>query len=267
MVYQPLNRMRLVGIEFIDRHLNPAAQALLIQILALCLVCAANFTMSSVGLQIPVLTRFILQALFAVGFAYILNAAPWWYFIHGLFPIFVMVMLQYAIPQTFYFYGLLATSMLFWTTFRSQVPFFPSNSCVHELLKRVIPENQPLRVIDVGSGLGGLMMKLAEYYPNAFFSGIEIAPLPWMISLCRAKLLGSSAQFHYGNYLKLDFSNYDVIYAYLSPVAMSSLWQKARTEMRQGSLLVSYEFEITDIPPQLTLQKDINSPKLYVWRM
>jgi hypothetical protein len=111
------------------------------------------------------------------------------------------------------------------------------------------------------------MMQLSRFLPDSSFSGIEIAPLPWAISVVKNKLSRSRADFLYGDYRKLNFADYDVIYAYLSPVVMSALWQKARAEMRPGSLLISNEFNIIDQPAHITLVADAQSTKLYVWRM
>jgi predicted O-methyltransferase YrrM len=49
----------------------------------------------------------------------------------------------------------------------------------------------------------------------------------------------------------LDFAQFDVVFAYLSPAAMPELWKKAQREMRPGSLLISYEFPIEGVEPNL----------------
>lgn len=258
-------------VEFVSLHLNPAALAFLLQLLALSAVVVLHFTLSSLGVSWPLWGDFVLQACTAVMLSRFCAMAPWWHYIHGLFPLLIGLMLVLALPTSFYLYGLLFTAAVFWTTFSTQVPYFPSSSNVHGLLKEIIPSvshaNRPVQVIDIGSGLGGLMMQLEREVDNAKFSGIEVAPLPWFFSACRAILARSATKFHYGDYRKLNFASYDVIYAYLSPVAMPGLWQKAVKEMRPGSLLASYEFHVHGVPPTLTLAADDHSPKLYVWRM
>lgn len=122
-------------------------------------------------------------------------------------------------------------------------------------------------MIDIGSGLGDLSMYIAQRRPNDTVEGIEIAPLPWLISKVRARMQASNAAFTRGNYESLNFAEYDVVFAYLSPAAMTNLWIKANQEMRKGSLLVSLEFEIPEALPDQIIHTGTSTPKLYVWRM
>ncbi|OYZ69138.1 MAG: SAM-dependent methyltransferase, partial [Methylophilaceae bacterium 17-43-7] len=77
----------------------------------------------------------------------------------------------------------------------------------------------------------------------------------------------SQARFILGNYEKLNFAEYDIVFAYLSPAAMSAIWQKASKEMRPGSMLISLEFDIPDAASPHIIQTGKSTPKLFVWRM
>ena len=83
----------------------------------------------------------------------------------------------------------------------------------------------------------------------------------------RAKISSSSAVFKLGDYQALNFANYDVIFAYLSPVAMLNLWEKAHKEMLPGSMLVSLEFEILGVAPSFCISGNGLSPILYIWKI
>lgn len=191
----------------------------------------------------------------------------WWRLIHLAFPLAVWAMRQLEIPTYYYLIGFLFTLSLFWTIFRTRVPFYPSRLPVWRALVRLLPADRPLAVIDIGSGLGDLAMHVAEALPASRVTGIEIAPLPWLVSRIRARLRKSPARFVLGNYHKLDFSRFDAVFAYLSPAAMPALWEKARREMRAGSLLVSYEFDIPGIPPHRIIEVSGSSAVIYVWRL
>jgi hypothetical protein len=110
-------------------------------------------------------------------------------------------------------------------------------------------------------------MHISRLRPNSHVEGIEIAPLPWLLSVVRAKICRSSAVFKLGDYRALNFAHYDVIFAYLSPAAMLTLWEKARHEMQTGSLLISLEFQIPGVPPTLCIEPNEKSAKLYVWKI
>jgi cyclopropane fatty-acyl-phospholipid synthase-like methyltransferase len=128
-----------------------------------------------------------------------------------------------------------------------------------------LPPGRPLRLIDIGSGLGGLVLYLARLRPDADCGGIELAPLPWLVSRLRARLAGSGARFLLGDYENLDFSRYDAVFAYLSPAAMAGLWRKAAAEMRPGSMLISYEFAIDARAPDQTIHATQGGDALYIW--
>ncbi|MDO9051103.1 MAG: class I SAM-dependent methyltransferase [Methylotenera sp.] len=255
-------------------NLKPATLAVLIQCVAvftvLCVTWAIYWLSAiifNLDLTYPIFTLVLLQALFAAFFSHLSGMASWWRWIHLGFPIVVWAMSILHIPNTFYLIGFIVTLSLYWTTFRTQVPFFPSRSVIWEQVLSLLPQNKPIRLIDIGSGLGDLSMCVAKARPESLIEGIEIAPLPWLVSVVRAKLKRSRAVFKFGDYHALDFANYDVIFAYLSPAVMHALWQKSHAEMRPGSLLMSYEFEIQGVPPSSVISHDDQGKMLYVWKI
>jgi len=254
--------------------LLPATLAVLIQFAALLTVVAITtvlgFTVVAyfgVNLNISVFTIVLMQAMLAGMYSYLVGMASWWLWIHLCFPLTAWLMFQWHIPNGVYLVGFIVSSSLFWTTFRTQVPFFPSRPRVWQQVASIISQDSPVRLIDIGSGLGDMSMYMANTRPDSQIEGIEIAPLPWMISFIRAKLRRSSAKFILGNYQSLNFANYDVIFAYLSPAAMRMLWDKASKEMRSGSLLISLEFDIPDVPESMRISSNAGTPEIYVWKI
>jgi SAM-dependent methyltransferase len=119
--------------------------------------------------------------------------------------------------------------------------------------------------VDIGSGLGGLLIELARTRPEGSYTGIEIAPLPWLVSRTRAAIAKLSVDFLRGDYESLDLGEYDMVFAYLSPAAMPALWVKAKQEMQPGSFLLSLEFPVPGIPPDRVIHPAGRVPALYVW--
>lgn len=255
-------------------RLVPAALAILIQCAAFIAVILSSWAISLVAavyfntdLILPIYVLVLMQALAAALFSYLVGMASWWRWIHLCFPIAVWVMSNWHVPNELYLAGFVISLSLFWTTFRSQVPFFPSRPIVWQQVAKLIPQDKPLRLIDIGSGLGDMAMHIAKFRPDGHVLGIEIAPLPWLISYVRAKIRRSTAMFSLGDYRALDFADYDVIFAYLSPAAMLALWEKAHQEMLPGSMLISLEFEIPGVTPSFCIEGDKHSPMLYVWKI
>ncbi len=246
--------------------LAPATLAIVIQVIALIAVLLSVIIISHVStVRLSLWTLVLLQSLIATTLCQLAGMAIWWRWIHGIFPLAIYGMSLWAVPNEVYLIGFLVSLSLFWTTFRSQVPFFPSRPIVWQKVAELIPQDKPIRMIDIGSGLGDLSMHIAKAHPNSQIEGIEIAPLPWLVSTVRAWWRRSSAKFHIGNYHELNFAQYDLVFAYLSPAAMSALWQKAQQEMQAGSMLVSYEFEIIGVKPTFTIDNGPQAPIIYVW--
>jgi predicted O-methyltransferase YrrM len=96
--------------------------------------------------------------------------------------------------------------------------------------------------------------------------GIELAPLPWLVSRLRAALSGSRARFLRADYETVNFGHYDIVFAYLSPAAMAGLWRKAEKEMRPGSILLSYEFDIPGRMPDRRVVTTNSKKILFLWQ-
>ncbi|WP_151636344.1 class I SAM-dependent methyltransferase [Noviherbaspirillum aerium] len=244
----------------------PAVQALLIQLLALLATLGMAFhALPLLDVQVNVAMAVLLQGGIAAALTRWRRLAPWWPFIQFLFPLTLVLVLSLGLPSWIYLSAFSVLLILYWSTFRTQVPYYPSRAAVWHEVERLLPSDRPPRFIDIGSGFGGLTMHLARRRPDGDFAGIELAPLPWFASLVRARLSGSRGRFLRGDYADLDFGDYDVIFAYLSPAAMPALASKAMAEMKPGSLLLSHEFAIPGVEPQLLLHPGNGRDVLYGW--
>jgi hypothetical protein len=244
----------------------PAVQALLIQILSLALVFAiASFAAWIAGMRMTIGFAALLQGGLAAALSYRRKLAPWWLAIQFSFPLAAILFLALHLPPWIFLTAFLLLLGLFWSTFRTQVPFYPSNPAIWAAVAERLVE--PVRFIDIGSGFGGLVLHLDMQFSGSCFFGIEVAPLPWLASRVRVWLRRSSARFMRGNYDRIDLSDYDVVFAFLSPAAMPALWRKANVEMRPGTLLLSYEFPIPGATPHIVDHPVENGPALYGWYM
>lgn len=245
----------------------PAARALLFQFLALALTGSFAFVLSAfAGLELPLFAAALIQGMLAALLSR-RSLAPWWMVIQFIFPVGAIALNALRLPPAIFLFAFIFFVVLFWSTFRTQVPYYPSHLAVWDAVSGVLPKDAPIRFIDIGSGFGGLVLHLAARHGDGEFEGIELAPLPWFASRLRARLRGSRARFNQGDYNALDFAQFDVVFAYLSPAAMPALWQKARSEMRSGSLLLSYEFLIPGIEPQIVLHCGRQGEALFGWVM
>ncbi len=251
------------------RPSSPAVIALVIQLASLCLI-GLSLVIAWRAFQIKLtLNQTILsQAILSLLITRWLQMAWWWCVIQPLFPIAVALMLLLPLPPSLYLLLFLASLAFYWSTYRTQVPYYPSTKNVWLAVDKLLPTDRPISFIDIGSGLGGLVLYLAKRFEGSSFLGVEIAPLPWLLSYVRAVISTAGqnrqCQFLRCNYEAMNFSEFDAVFAYLSPAAMNALWTKAKKEMRPGSMLMSYEFPVIGVEADLSICIE-NRKSLYVW--
>lgn len=244
---------------------SPAVRALLIQAGAFPLTLAVVYLLASTGFTFSYWQVALVQGALAAALTWWRGLATWWRAIQFGFPLALFAASQFAIPPAVFLGVFLFLLLLYWSTYRTQVPYYPSGRKVWAAVDAALPQDRPLRVIDIGSGIGGLVLDLQRRRPGSRIEGIELAPLPWLASHLRTLMARSPARFIRGDYEALDLSDYDAVFAYLSPAAMSALWRKAAREMKPGSTLFSYEFIIVDRPPSRVVHPVIGGPALYMW--
>lgn len=244
--------------------LPPAILALLLQALAFFITAVAvRYT----DLEPDALTLAIFCGLIAALLSRIAKLARWWIYIQLGFAPALILMLTLQIPPYFFLAAFVIMLTVYWSSYRTQVPLYLSSNKVWQALEGLLPAEGPFRFIDLGSGLGGVLTHLARTRPNGHYEGVEYAPLPAFLSWLRVKPY-RNCEVHWGSYWDCDLAQYDVVFAYLSPVPMEQLWVKAKSEMRKGSLFVSSTFAVPDLSPHQTLQvDDLHHSTLLIWRM
>ena len=197
----------------------------------------------------------------------VLLAPRWWWPIHLIFVPALITAIQLQLPLYLYAAGFCILLLTYWSTFRTQVPLFLSNHITVHRLAAWLTDNRTLNVLDVGSGTGSFALRLAQLRPDWAITGIESAPGPFVISRWLGRKTGNLSLLR-ANFWPHPLSHYDVVYAFLSPVPMPTLWHKARKEMRPGSLLISNSFSIPGITPdQILAINDRRQTQLFVYRI
>ncbi len=210
-----------------------------------------------------------LQGVIAATISFYSPQTPyWWRLIHLLFIPALIAVSALQLPAYWFLIGFISLALIFGRTYRTQVPLFLSSQQTIQALVGLLPQERSFRMVDLGSGCGGVIFNLARVLPNGHYDGVEAAILPCWIGKLRARLFRHPCQFHWKNIWQHDLGAYDVVYAYLSPVPMPALWQKATQEMRPGSLLISNTFTVPGITPDHSITlNDFSGSVLYVWRM
>jgi len=207
----------------------------------------------------------LLQGVAAAAISHVLKAPRWWLTIHlGFLPLAVLAQ-TLAIPPWLWLAGFVLLLLIFWRTDQSRVPLYLSNAATAAALTALLPA-RPCRVIDLGCGDGALLRRLARARPDCHFIGVEHAPLTWLWARLAAAGL-KNLTIRHGDFWPQPLSNFDLVYAFLSPAPMPRLWAKATAEMTAGALLVSNSFEVPGMAAEQVVEvADRRQTRLHCYR-
>ena len=242
----------------------PIVQALLIQAATFFVLWGLFFILGQFFQITTTLgVAILLQAFLATLFSYLLRLPKWWLPIQFLLPVGLFVAFALEVPSYFYLLGFLILLAVYGGLVKTRVPLFLSARSTWKRVAELLPEKEQLRFIDIGSGLGGLLIYLEQVRPDISYTGVELSPLPWLLSRLRARLTGSRVDFVFGDYEEIDFSAFDVAFAFLSPVVMEGVWEKVAAEMSNGSLFLSLAFPIPEKKPDFVIQAERERAVIY----
>jgi len=235
-------------------------------VLALLLLLSAwlpVLPLLALGWPLPLLVA--IQGILAALLSRWLGLPGWWQLINLLFCPLAWLAADSGIDRRWFLAGFALLAITSLGSLKTRVPLYlSSRRAVEEIAKR-LPERPDVRVVDLGCGLGGLLMGLAATRADCRLSGVEMAPLNWLVSSLR---LGRKANIRLGSLWREDLAGYDVVYAYLSPAPMARLWDKVRREMRPGSLFISNSFAVPGVAADETVAlHDLTDSRLLIWRI
>lgn len=190
-----------------------------------------------------------LQAVGAALLSQQLGQPRWWMLIHLLFLPTAVGLLALNIPPLIYLVTFAVMSIVFWGTIKGDVPLFLSSPAVAEALDSIIVREHASQLAELGAGIGSVALPLARRHPLLRIDAWEKAPLPWIILSWRARAL-SNLEARRSSFWNDHLNRYDIVFAFLSPLAMPALKKKAQKEMRPGTLLVSSSFPATEWEPE-----------------
>jgi hypothetical protein len=244
-------------------HMPPLRVALLAQILGGLIAIGLLALIAPQTLNQPLAVAAI-QGLCAAFTSHKLAAPPWWHAIHlGFMPLVVLAS-RLPIPPGWYLGAFLLLLVVYWRVAQSRVPLYLSSAETALAVVAMLPEKS-CQVIDLGCGNGVLLRRMARLRPDCGFVGVEYAPLPWLW----AKLAcagNPNCRIVRTDYWRLSLADYDLAYAFLSPVPMARLWAKSRAEMKTGAQLVSNTFAVPEQEAEAVVEvPDGRKTRLYCY--
>lgn len=211
-------------------------------------------------------TGLLVQSVAAAVVTKLLGLPVWWVWIGLCFPAAMALALNAGqLPAWPFGVGFVVLYLFFSNTARERVPLYLTNRPTTQALASLMQQRGAKRFIDLGSGLGGVVRALDAEGRRA--RGVETAPMVWLVSAVLSKIQ-RRGQILRQDIWTVDLSEEDVVYAFLSPEPMPALYDKAKREMKPGSLLVSNSFAVPGVEPSETWElPDRRKTRLYLYDM
>ncbi|MGZ4998656.1 MAG: hypothetical protein ACXV7F_00035 [Methylomonas sp.] len=235
------------------------------QILACVIMLLLGPRLSGWGLDVRLIP--LVQAVIAAALSALLHQPPWWRIIHLFFMPAVAILLAMNLPSWLYLLIFLLLTLVFWGTAKGDVPLFLSSSAVSDALATIVVSEQATKFADIGAGIGTIVEPLAQKLPELRIDALERAPLPWLFAFWRCRKL-PNVQVRYASLWTSNLGEYDVVFAFLSPMVMERIGEKVLHDMREDSLFVSSSFPIPGWLSEAILEiDDRQKTRLYCYRI
>jgi hypothetical protein len=212
-----------------------------------------------------------LETALAIGAVALLIAtltrqAWWWRAIHLLFAPLAWGVAELAIDPGWFLLLAILLLLVYRGALSGQVPLYFSNADTANALAEIITYRSPRRFLDLGAGVGSILRPLAMAHPDISFTGVENAPATWLTGRLRTAGL-RNCEWRWGDIWQSRLADYDVVYAFLSPIPMPDLWKKVEAEMRPGSLFISNSFAVPNIEASAIIEvNDARHTQLYCYQ-
>jgi hypothetical protein len=228
----------------------PIVRAIAAQVVTLALLASLRML---IPIHTPLLFWISLQAIGASALGRLWSLGHYWMLFQIGLPVAIAVQIGHT--AAFWVYpSLLAILLLIYGGgITNRVPLYNSSLPAWMALADFVAENENIRFIDLGAGLGGPLAYLARNRPQASLQGVEASPLVWVAGWLRTARYRPRCVFRFGSIWKTDLREADLVYAFLSPAPMPALWAKVRREMRSGSVFISHSFEVPGVAPNKRL--------------
>jgi hypothetical protein len=150
----------------------PILKALAAQAVA-GVVVFGGWRILATSLDVPAISLLAAQGILAAILGHFFGLPRWWAPIHLLLPPGVAMALLWRLPPWVYLIAFLGLLGVFWNSVRGGVPLYLSNPRTKDALAGMVAEKGAFRFADLGCGLGGPVISLAQACPEGRFVALR----------------------------------------------------------------------------------------------
>ena len=151
--------------------------------------------------------------------------------------ILLFILLSVAFVYTFF--------LFVWFTLTRKVPFIPLTKKQLEAINKYIKLKSSDRIVDLGCG-DGRVLRMFEKQGARKLTGYEVNFWVYLLAKIKNKISKSKSKIYFKNFKKVNLSEYNIVFCYLSNYYMNSLKEKFDKELKPGAKIISYAFKTKD---------------------
>jgi len=124
--------------------------------------------------------------------------------------------------------------------------------------------------IDVWCGNGSVLSAVQKKFPWVITEWYEINKTDYALANAKKKYFGNNYAIYNTNFFHEDLSDANIMYCYLMPHLMKSVWKKITKECKPWTMIYSNAFKIPNTEPISVLQLPSNTKFLniiYVYKI
>jgi 16S rRNA A1518/A1519 N6-dimethyltransferase RsmA/KsgA/DIM1 with predicted DNA glycosylase/AP lyase activity len=161
------------------------------------------------------------------------------------------------------------TVSLIYSTVKLGISPMPSSSKAYNEMMKLVDVTGTGSIIDLGSGWGNLVIRIAKKNPKRQVVGYELSLLPWLTSTILIKVLGlQNLTLYRQNFYNANLSGASVLVCYLYPEAMEKIKNKLLLEQPNIDFLISNNFSLPSWQPyKVILANDFYHSPIYLYRI
>ncbi|NMB75470.1 MAG: hypothetical protein GYA21_10130 [Myxococcales bacterium] len=174
---------------------------------------------------------------------------------------------MWAVILVFVFLMILALSSVF-ALAQSRVPVVRTPTQHLDAITTALALAPGSLVVDAGCADGRLLRSLCRR-EGVRGLGLELNGGVWLWAWARTRLspVRDRVRIRWADLFRQDFEEADLVYAFLMPHLLPRLYDKCAEEMRPGSLLATYLFEVPGRDPERVILLGKRKDPLHIYRL
>lgn len=123
-------------------------------------------------------------------------------------------------------------------------PFIPTPQPVVDHMVKAAKLKSGMKVLDPGCGDGRMILTAVKDHAGVTGVGYELFFIPYLLALFRTRKYRDRIKILFRNSDYADLTDVDVMFCYMLQKPMQRNSEKYKRELKKGSKIISYAFEI-----------------------